>query len=180
MGGVYFIHAQGYEVTKNILMQDNKSTILLAKKGRFSSFKTIKHIKNRYSMIKDKIGKGLIVIQYFPTGDIWSDIFTKDLQVILLYKMRDCLMGIGEDYDNDIERLNTHPDVLPSHECADNFLAEDSSVLAKQEILLKFSRLLRMHCQIPPRKLKLPWHICYLLEQWQDKHERHHHIVGVC
>ena len=33
MWGLYFIQAQGYEVTKNILMQDNKSTILMAKKA---------------------------------------------------------------------------------------------------------------------------------------------------
>ena len=36
MLGLYFIQAQGYEVTKHILMQDNKSTILMAKNGRFS------------------------------------------------------------------------------------------------------------------------------------------------
>ena len=31
MWGLYFIQAHGYEVTKNILMQDNKSTILMAR-----------------------------------------------------------------------------------------------------------------------------------------------------
>ena len=36
MWGFYFIQAQVYEFTKNILMQDNKSTILMAKNGRFS------------------------------------------------------------------------------------------------------------------------------------------------
>ena len=62
MWGLYFIKAQGYEVTNNILIQDDKSTILLAKNGRFSSSKGTKHIKNRYFMIKDKIGKDEIVI----------------------------------------------------------------------------------------------------------------------
>ena len=66
MWGMYFIQAQDYEVTKNILMQENKSTILLAKNGRFSSSKRTKHIKNRYFMIKDNIGKGEIIIQYCP------------------------------------------------------------------------------------------------------------------
>ena len=79
MWGVYFIQAQGYEVTKNILMQDNKLTILLAKNGCLSSSKRMKHIKNRYFMIKDKIRKGEIIIQYCPTGDIWADISTKAL-----------------------------------------------------------------------------------------------------
>ena len=35
MQGLYFIQAQGYESTKNILMQENKSTILMAKNDRF-------------------------------------------------------------------------------------------------------------------------------------------------
>ena len=47
MWGLYFIQAQGYEVTKNILMQDNKSAILMAKNGRFSCSKRTNHIKNR-------------------------------------------------------------------------------------------------------------------------------------
>ena len=33
---LYFIQEQGYEVKKNILMQDNKSTILMTNNGRFS------------------------------------------------------------------------------------------------------------------------------------------------
>ena len=66
MWGLYFIQYQGYEVTKNILMQDNKSTILLANNSRFSSSKSTNHTKNIYFMIKDKIGKGEIIIQYFP------------------------------------------------------------------------------------------------------------------
>ena len=57
MWGLYFIQAQGYEATKNIIMQDNKSTILMAKNDRFSCSKRTKHIKNRYFMIKDKIWK---------------------------------------------------------------------------------------------------------------------------
>ena len=45
MWGLSFIQAQVYEVTKSIIMQDNKSTILLAKNGRFSISKRTKHIK---------------------------------------------------------------------------------------------------------------------------------------
>ena len=48
MWGMYFIQSQVYEVTNNILMQDNKSNILLAKNGRFSSSKHTKHINNRF------------------------------------------------------------------------------------------------------------------------------------
>ena len=45
----YFIKVQGYTVEHNILLQDNKSTILLETNGKFSSSKKTKHIKNRFS-----------------------------------------------------------------------------------------------------------------------------------
>ena len=88
-------------------------------------------------MIKDKIGKGEIVIQYLPTGDMWDDINTKALQGCLFYKMRSCLMGISEYYDYNIERLNTHSDLIPSKECADNVSAEEASVRAKSGAIIK-------------------------------------------
>ena len=44
----YFMEAQGYTIKNNILYQDNKSTILLAKNGRMSAGKNSKHIKNRF------------------------------------------------------------------------------------------------------------------------------------
>ena len=57
---------------------------------------------------------------------MWANINTKALQGSLFYKMRRRLMGIGEDYDDDVERLNNHPDLLPSQECADNVSDEDA------------------------------------------------------
>ena len=64
-------------------------------------------------MIKDEIGKGEVIIQYCPTGDMWSDINTKAIQGILFYKMRDRLMVVDDDYDDNIEKQNKHPDLLP-------------------------------------------------------------------
>ena len=40
----YFLKAQGYDVKENILYQDNKSSILLARNGKASSSKRTKHI----------------------------------------------------------------------------------------------------------------------------------------
>ena len=61
--GKSFIAAQGYTVEHNILPQDNKSTILLATNSKFSSSKKMKHIKNRFFLIRDKIVQGDIEIQ---------------------------------------------------------------------------------------------------------------------
>ena len=136
--GLYFIQAQGYEVTNNILMQENKSTILLAKNVRFYSSKITKHSKHRYFIIKDNIGKGEIIIQYCPTGGMLVNINTKALQESLFYKMRGRLVSIIEDYDDDIERLNTHSDLQPSQEYEDDVSDKDPSVLAKAGDVVKF------------------------------------------
>ena len=70
-------------------------------------------------MIKDKIGKGEIIIQYCPSGDMWADINTNALQCSLFYKMRASLMGVDEKHHEDPERLATHPDLSPqeTQEC---------------------------------------------------------------
>ena len=88
-------------------------------------------------MIKDNIVKGEIIIQYCPTGDMWADINTKALQRSLFHKTSGCLMGIGESYDDDIERLNNHPDLIPSQECAYNVSVKDISVLPKSGAVVK-------------------------------------------
>ena len=46
-------------------------------------------------------------------------------------------MGISEGYDDEIERLDTHPNLLPSQECAVNVSAEDASVLTKAGHIVK-------------------------------------------
>ena len=53
----YFMEAQGYTIENNILYQDNKSTILLAKNGRMLAGKNSKHIKNRFFLITDKVAQ---------------------------------------------------------------------------------------------------------------------------
>ena len=53
----YFMEAQGYTFENTILYQDNKSTILLAKNGRMLDGKNIKHIKNIFLLINDKVAQ---------------------------------------------------------------------------------------------------------------------------
>ena len=44
----YFIEAQGYTVTQDIMYQDKQATLRLEVNGKFSSSKRTKHIKARY------------------------------------------------------------------------------------------------------------------------------------
>ena len=64
----YFMEANGYTIDINIMFQDNKSTILLAKNGRSLAGKESKHINNRYFLITDKVQQGNMEIQHKPTG----------------------------------------------------------------------------------------------------------------
>ena len=43
-----FLNAQDYDVTENIIFQDNKRAILLEKNGKLSSGNITKHINIRY------------------------------------------------------------------------------------------------------------------------------------
>ena len=56
----YFMEAKEYTIESNILYQDNKSTILLAKNGRTSAGKNSKHINNRFFLITDKVAQGIL------------------------------------------------------------------------------------------------------------------------
>jgi hypothetical protein len=48
------MEAQGYQIKDNILFQDNKSAILLEKKGKALSSKRTKHINIQYFLLPIK------------------------------------------------------------------------------------------------------------------------------
>jgi hypothetical protein len=55
---LYFIQSQGYGAECVGLYQDNISTQLLMKNGRFSSGKKTKPIKAKFFFIKDRVDDG--------------------------------------------------------------------------------------------------------------------------
>eukprot|EP00804_Cyclotella_cryptica_P021177 CCRYP_001489-RB/>CCRYP_001489-RB protein AED:0.45 eAED:0.38 QI:0/-1/0/1/-1/0/1/0/491 len=112
----YFIDAQGYTIEQTVLYQDNKSTILLATNGRWSSSKRTKHIKSRYFFVKDRIEQGELEVQHMPTEKMWSDILTKPKQGKAFREMRGMLMNVPEEYDDEVERRNTSSYLLPTDE----------------------------------------------------------------
>ena len=88
-----FMEAQGYEITKNILYQDNKSTILLENNGKRSSGKRTRALNIRYFFLTDQIAKGNLSIEYCPTTEMIADYMTKPLQGKLFEKFRKLIMG---------------------------------------------------------------------------------------
>ena len=67
-----FLEHQGYEVEKNILFQDNKSTILLETNGRKSAGKRSRALNIRYFFLTDQVEKGNLTPEYCPTEEFWA------------------------------------------------------------------------------------------------------------
>jgi hypothetical protein len=93
IGAKQFLECQGYDVGPVKVYQDNKSTILMASKGKPVSSRT-RHIAIRYFFIKDRIKSGDIEISHVGTEEMLADFFTKPLQGSLFIKMRNAIMNI--------------------------------------------------------------------------------------
>jgi hypothetical protein len=109
----YFLKAQGQMVTDSILYQDNMSSMLLEKNGRSSSTKRTRHINIRYFFVKDHVDSGELRIEHCPTKEMWAGYFTKPLQGISFYKLRDEIMNIDPTSEY---HSSAHRSVLDNHE----------------------------------------------------------------
>jgi Reverse transcriptase (RNA-dependent DNA polymerase) len=90
-----FLADQGYDVEKNVLLQDNKSAILLETNGKKSSTKRTRALNIRYFFIADQVEKGNLCVEYCPTEEMVADFMTKPLQGKLFVKFRDSIMGVS-------------------------------------------------------------------------------------
>ena len=88
-----FLEAQGYEINKNVIYQDNKSAILLETNGRRSAGKRSRALNIRYFFVTDQVKKGNAEIEYCPTDDMVGDFFTKPLQGDKFIRFRDTILG---------------------------------------------------------------------------------------
>ena len=88
-----FMEAQGYEITKNILYQDNKRTILLEKNGKKSSTKRTRALNIRYFFLTDQIDKGNLCVECCPTDHMIGDFFSKPLQGNQFRTLKKIIMG---------------------------------------------------------------------------------------
>ena len=96
-----FLEEQGYRIEKNIIMQDNKSAILLETNGRSSAGQRSRAINIRYFFITDQVARGNAVIQYCPTDLMMGDFMTKPLQGSKFTAWRDVIMNSGFNPDPD-------------------------------------------------------------------------------
>ena len=108
----YFMESQGYTIENNILYQDNKSNIMLSNNERMTAGKNIKHIKNRFFLINDKVAQRDLEILHIGTKSMWPDVNTNPVQVAIFRMFQSEMMGVPVEYDDDVERRRTHPLIL--------------------------------------------------------------------
>ena len=89
--------SQGHPVQQNIVYQDNMSAMLLENNGRKSSTKRTKHIELRYFFPHNQVLQDKVLIQHCPTLTMHADFFTKPLQGMLFYRLRDLIMNIAPE-----------------------------------------------------------------------------------
>ena len=89
----YFLLSQGYGIIENLLLQDNKSAILLERNGKASSSKRTRHINIWYFFVCDRVNMKEISVQWCPTKEMVADFWTKPLQGSHFRKLRDYIMG---------------------------------------------------------------------------------------
>ena len=91
-----FLKEQGYDITSNVLYQDNKSAILLEKNGKKSSSSRTRAINIRYFFFTDQVKKGNLSLEYCPTDEMLGDFMTKPLQGSKFSFFKSRLMGTNE------------------------------------------------------------------------------------
>ncbi len=92
-----FLISQGFQVTDNVIYQDNQGATLLERNGRSSTGRHIRHIEIMYFFITDQVKAGELSIHYCPTGDMVADFFTKPLQGSQFKNMQSIVMHLTND-----------------------------------------------------------------------------------
>jgi hypothetical protein len=103
----YFLMAQGYGVTQNLWLQDNRSSMLLERNGKTSSGKQTRHINIQYFFITDRINMKEIEIEWCPTKEMVADFMTKPLQGSHFRRLRDLIMGMSSIKKAKVPSKNT-------------------------------------------------------------------------
>jgi hypothetical protein len=94
----YFLLSQGYGIVENLLLQDNKSSILLEQNGKASSSKRMRHINIRYFFITDRVDMKEISIGWCPTKKMVADFMMKPFAGKSLQKFKRLHHGQSTQY----------------------------------------------------------------------------------
>ena len=88
-----FLEAQGIEVKKNIIMQDNASSVRMEENGKSSCSKRSRHLNIKYFHVTDAVKRKEVEVVCCPTDLMLANFFTKPLQGNLFRKFREVVLG---------------------------------------------------------------------------------------
>ena len=88
-----FMIEQGYGCNRNIILQDNMSSVLLENNGKASSGKRTRHMNIKYFGITDRVDKEEAEIMWISREDMVADYLTKATQGAEFRRFRDFIMG---------------------------------------------------------------------------------------
>ena len=94
-----FMDAQGYGIENNIVYQDNQSCMKMHINGRNSCTGNYRHINVQYFFVKDRIDKGELKVEYYPTLLMITNYFTKPLMGARFRELQEVIMGYKSIYD---------------------------------------------------------------------------------
>ncbi len=89
----YFLLLQGYRIVESLLLQDNRSSILLERNGKALDSKHTRHINIQYFFITDWVNMKEISPHWCPTKEMVTGFWTTPLQSSHFRKLRDYIMG---------------------------------------------------------------------------------------
>ena len=90
-----FVLAQGLQVTRNVIFQDNELAELLEVNGKRSSLKRTRHINIKYFLVTDAIAKEECKVRWISRDYMYADYLTKAQQEAEFCIMRDLIMGVN-------------------------------------------------------------------------------------
>ena len=90
-----FVLAQGLQVKRNVIFQDNELAELLEVEGKKSSSKRTHHINICFFLVTDAIAKEECKVRWISRNYMYADSLTKAQQGAEFFVMRDFIMGVN-------------------------------------------------------------------------------------
>ena len=122
----YFLAEQGYNLSRDIFYQDNTSAIKMITGGKKSCSGMSRHIHIRYFFIKDVIEREKMTVKYCPIKQMIADYFTKPVQGMQFYEVRNIIMGTDDSLlakecverkpGADLEKERTDKEIVTSND----------------------------------------------------------------
>ena len=88
-----FMEEKGFPLHSNVILQDNKSAMLIETNGKAPYSKRSRHMNICYFCAKDLVDRKEVVIECCPTEKMIANFFTKPLQGSLFVKFIDMILG---------------------------------------------------------------------------------------